>query len=705
MNRKERRLQAKAAKKSGKKTNHHGILGEQLAHQGQVEEAIDAFQKALQVDPKYADGHFNLGVLFRGQGKLDDAIESYKRAIAVKPKHFDAMYNLGNALKEKGMLDEAVTAFQQSLSIKPDFAEAHNNLGNALRELKRLEEAGVSYQNALSVNPDYIDAQNNLGITCSEMGKMDEAVAIYQKVLATNPNSAEVHNNLGNALRDLRQLDEAVVCFNRALDIKPGYVDALNNLGNALRDLGQLDQALGCYKRSIAINPDLAEAHNNLGNVQQDIGNLDDSLANYRRALDISPASADSHSNLLLAEQYRLVHNAETLFKLHSKWDEQHAQALRAHWPHHQNTAEPDRRLRIGFVSPDLGRHPVGYFAVRLFENLPKDEIETFVYSDCIADDLSERIRVSIDTWRDIRWQSDENLTAIILADEIDILIDLTGHSANNRLLVIARKPAPLQVAWAGYVGTTGLSAVDYLLSDKYSTTADDEPYYSEAILRMPDGWLCYDPPAYAPAVGTSPFRKNDGVTFGSFSNPAKINQDVVSVWAKILGGVKNSHLLIKYKGIDSSANSERLAALFEAEGIDGSRLTLEGPSPHAELFARYNDVDIALDPFPYSGGLTTYEALWMGVPVITVPGETFASRHSLSHLTTIGLPELVARDQEDYVKLAVGLANDGDRLEGLRAGLREKMEASPLCDGETFAQAFAAQMRDIWRQWCSSKL
>ncbi|MBC8267411.1 MAG: tetratricopeptide repeat protein [Rhodospirillaceae bacterium] len=702
MNRRERRLQAKAAKKTGKKTNHHGILGEQLAHQGRVEEAIEAFQKALQVDPKYADGHFNLGVLFRGQGKLDDAIESYKRAITVKPKHFDALYNLGNALKEKGMLEESVTAFRQAVSIKPDFAEAHNNLGNALRELKRLEEAGVSYQNALAVKPDYIDAQNNLGITCSEMGKLDEAVAIYQKVLAIKPNFAEVQNNLGNALRDLRQLDEAVTCFNRALDIKPGYVDALNNLGNVLRDLGQLDQAVASYKKSIAINPDLAEAHNNLGNVQQDLGNLDDTLASYKKALALSPTSADTHSNLLLAEQYRLGHNAETLYQLHIQWDEQHGKPLRPQWPQHQNTADPERRLRIGFVSPDLGRHPVGYFAARLFENLPKDEIETIVYSDGIDDDLSERNKVAVDFWRDVRWESDENLTTIIVADEIDILIDLTGHSANNRLLVFARKPAPLQVSWAGYVGTTGLSAIDYYLSDQYSTLPDDEQYYSESILRMPDGWLCYDPPAYAPKVGASPFMKNDGVTFGSFSNPAKINKDVVSVWARILDGVENAHLLIKYKGIDSSANTERLTTLFEAEGIDGSRLTLEGPSPHAELFARYNDVDIALDPFPYSGGLTTYEALWMGVPVITVPGETFASRHSFSHLSTIGLSELVADDQDDYVRLAVGLAKDAGRLEGLRAELREKMDSSPLCDGAKFAQAFSGHMRDIWRQWCS---
>lgn len=275
---------------------------------------------------------------------------------------------------------------------------------------------------------------------------------------------------------------------------------------------------------------------------------------------------------------------------------------------------------------------------------------------------------------------------------------------ARNRLLVFARKPAPLQVTWAGYVGTTGLSAIDYLVSDRYSTAADEEPYCREKVIRMPDGYVCYDPPDYAPKVGPLPSKRKDGITFCSFNNPAKINEDVVSVWARILGRVAGARLLIKYKGIDSIAYADRLAAMFKAKGVERSRLMLEGLSPHAELLARYNDVDIALDPFPYSGGLTTYEALWMGVPVITVPGETFASRHSQIHLTAAGLPELVARDYDDYVTVAVGLANDAARLGGLRAELRGKVSSSPACNGGKFAEGFAALMRDIWRNWCLSR-
>jgi protein O-GlcNAc transferase len=299
-----------------------------------------------------------------------------------------------------------------------------------------------------------------------------------------------------------------------------------------------------------------------------------------------------------------------------------------------------------------------------------------------------------------VRGLSDKALAAKILDDEIDILVDLTGHSAHNRLLVFARKPAPIQVTWAGYVGTTGLSAIDYLISDQYSTHADEEKFYSETVVRMPDGWLCYDPPGYAPEVGPLPFIENTYVTFASFSNPAKINEEVVDTWADILADVENSRLLIKYKSINSEHNSKRLIKLFEAKGVDRSRLTLEGQSPHVELLARYNDVDIALDPFPYSGGLTTYEALWMGVPVITTPGQTFASRHSFSHLSTIGLPELIAKDRNDYIRLAIELANDVGKIANLRAGLRNRMANSPICDVDRFAAGFTTVMQRIWRDW-----
>ena len=391
----------------------------------------------------------------------------------------------------------------------------------------------------------------------------------------------------------------------------------------------------------------------------------------------------------------------ESLFKLHRHWEETHAQRYYASWPSHDNVRDPKRRMRIGFVSPDLGHHPVGFFARPLLDNLPKNEIQSVVYSDRMGDEITTQIRATVDTWNDTRGLSDDILAQKILNDQIDILFDLSGHTGGNRLLLFARKPAPIQISWAGYVGTTGLSAIDYVLSDRYSTLENEERYYSETIIRMPDGWLCYAPPETAPDCGPPPFERNQYITFGSFNNITKINDDVISAWSKILAKTPKSRLLIKYTGVDSTQWKEYLEHTFAAEGIALSRLILEDGSPHDLLLSRYNDVDIALDPFPYSGGLTTYEALWMGVPVVTFPGQTFASRHSLSHLSTLGLSELAGNDETHYVNIAVALANDPDRLKEIKSGLRQKMAASPICDGKLFAQNFTTLMRQVWETWC----
>jgi len=676
MNRAEKRRQQKLAEKAARRPkpaqDQTQSLDLGLRHHaaGRLPEAETVYRQILQADPGHPIALQLLGVIAHQQGNNDLAVDLIGKAIAIKPDYADAYYNLGVALKELGNLDEAIASYRKALAIQPDYAATHNNLGVALNERGHIPEAIASYRKALAIKPAYAAAHNNLGNTLKELNNLDGAEASYRMALATEPAYAEAHNNLGNTLKEQGKLDEAVACFEEALVLKPAYADAHNNLGNAFKELGRLGDAVASCTKALAINPDYAVAH----------------------------------SNALLIEQYRRGHTARSLYQLHCRWDEQHGLPLRASWPVHLNTVDPERRLRIGFVSPDLGRHPVGYFVVGLLENLPKDEIETIVYCDCPEDDLTARIKAAADVWFDIRRYSDDKLAPMISADVIDILIDLSGHSANNRLLVFARKPAPLQVSWAGYVGTTGLSAIDYVISDSYSTPADEEQFYREKVIRMADGWLCYSPPDYAPAVAAAPFKDNGYVTFGSLSNPAKINTDVVAAWARILGGVAHSRLLLKYKGIDFKTNRERLTRLFEAHAIDRSRITFEGRTPHAEALARYNDIDIALDPFPYSGGLTTCEALWMGVPVITLAGETFASRHSLSHLSTIGLPELVAFAPDDYVRLAVALAHDGDRLDGLRANLRTKMAASPLCDGEKFGQGFAVLMRDIWRDWCSAK-
>ena len=671
---------------------------------GQKSKGIQYIEKALKIGGENKQFLNNLGQILRGDGQIEYACAVYERALKLAPEDADVLNNLGNAYSDLKNSDKAIECFNSVIKENPNHVLSLYNLGVVFTQTNSFASAIACLEKVKTLAPGHFEARNNLGLCYLGIREQEKARKEIMQAITIAPEYAEAHYNLGNVYKDLGNWDEALASYNKAISIKPDYAEAHNNLGNVYNDLGSWDEALASYNKAISIKPDYAGAYNNLGSVYKNLGNWVEALASYNKAISIKPDYALAHSSLLFSEQYRPGHSAKSLFELHCKWDERHGQNFRLDWPIHGNVPEPERKLRIGFVSPDLGRHPVGYFTVLLLENLSGHKIETICYSDRIGDDLTKRIKSAANVWRDTHNVFDEDLSQIITSDEIDILIDLSGHSANNRLLVFARKPAPVQVTWAGYVGTTGLSAMDYLVSDMYSTREEEEPYYREKIIRMPDGWLCYEPPDFAPNVGPLPSNRNGSITFCSFNNPAKINEEVVSVWARILDGVVNSRLLIKYKGIDSKACIERLTAMFEAKGINQTRLVLEGPSPHAELLGRYNDVDIALDPFPYSGGLTTYEALWMGVPVITVPGETFASRHSQSHLSTIGLPELVARNRDDYVKLAVELANDGDRLTSLRANLRETMASSPICDGENFAAGFATIMREIWRNWCLSK-
>jgi predicted O-linked N-acetylglucosamine transferase (SPINDLY family) len=388
------------------------------------------------------------------------------------------------------------------------------------------------------------------------------------------------------------------------------------------------------------------------------------------------------------------------LAEAHARYDRQHAAPLRGAIARHENVDARPGSLRLGFVSPDLGKHPVGYFLVQLLENIDRKQHATICYSDRIGkDDLTHRLQSAASQWRDVIGMSDQRLAEQIHADRIGVLFDMAGHTAHNRLLVFARKPAPIQVTWAGYVGTTGLKVMDYLLADRYEVPPGAERHYQERVLRMPEGYVCYDPPIDAPAVASLPALNRGEMTFGCFNNPAKITRQVIDIWARILRRLPGAQLVLKYKGWNDSGVARRFTEMFASQAIDPGRLEFLGNSPHHELLAEYNRIDLALDPFPYCGGLTTCEALWMGVPVLTCPGTTFAGRHSLSHLSNIGLTETIAGDMDEYVELAVSLAGDLPRLAALRASLRQRMAASPLCDGKRFANNFIAMLQDVWEK------
>jgi predicted O-linked N-acetylglucosamine transferase (SPINDLY family) len=640
-----------------------GIIAQQA---GQPAAAVDCIQRAVQFDPLTAAYHNNLGEAYRALGKLDEAVACYRRAIALNPRSVAAQNNLGVALQAQGQSDEAARCCRQALELEPDFAAGHYNLAIALQRQGNLDESQAHYRRALQLKPDFAAAWHNLGTVLGTLARHDEAAACYRRVLEIDPQDAEAGVNLANVLRDQARLDEALACCRRVLELRPELAAAHDSLGSVWKDRGQIEEALACYRRAVQLQPGLVKAH----------------------------------SNLLFSLHFRPGVTPAELAESHADYDRRHAAPLRSAWKPHDRGGDTDRPLRLGLVSPDFRRHPVGYFLIRVLEHLDPRQVHAICYCDRVVhDDLTARFQAAAGTWRESHLLRDEQLAGQIRADAVDVLFDLAGHTADNRLLVFARKPAPIQISWAGYVGTTGLTAMDYLLADRWQVPPEAEPYYREKVLRMPDGYVCYDPPADAPAPTPLPVLEHGQVTFGSFNNPAKISPPVVEVWSRIMRRVPRSRLVLKFRGWDVADVWRRLAGLFAAQGIDASRLEPRGWSSRGETLAEYRRVDLALDPFPYNGGLTTCEALWMGVPVMTCPGLTFAGRHALGHLSNVGLTETIASDLDQYVERTVALAHDLPRLAALRVGLREKVAASPLCDGKRFAANWMSMLQDLWEQ------
>jgi protein O-GlcNAc transferase len=683
---------------------HHGIAAA-LAALDRPDEAIAAYRRALVLDENSPETHNDLGVALKKQNRLNEAVASFRRALAIKPDYAEAHTNLGNALCEQGTLDEAIACHLRALERKPDFVEALCNLGRALMKRGQLPQAIDCYRRAEALAPQRADAPHSLAVALMAQGELEQAVAGYRRALDRDPEFADAHNGLGVALQGQGRSAEAIVCYQRALRLKPNMHEAHNNLGNLLRDDGQITAAMDCYHRALQLKPEMHEAHNNLGNACKDQGRLDEAVACYRRALEIKPDFADAHSNLLFALQYRPGVSLAELAAAHAEFDRQQvgpacragqeapaesedvkfAASSTSYSPFRQKGPTP---VRVGFVSPDLCQHPVGFFSIRTLENLDRGKAEIYCYSDRLGKDtITARFQAVAATWRDVFGWSDERLAAQIRNDRIDVLFDLAGHTARNRMLTFARKPAPVQATWIGYVGTTGLRAMDYLLADRYVVPEEAERYYTEKVLRLPECYVCYDPPDDAPPVGPLPAARRGHVTFGSCNNPAKLNEPVFAAWAEILRRVEGSRLFLKYRGLTDPGFRVRCADHFAAQGISTERLIIEDWSAKAKLLAAHNRVDIALDPFPFSGGLTTCNALWMGLPVVTWPDETFASRHSLSFLSNIGATETIARTREDYIAIAAGLAADLPRLAALRESLRPRMACSPLCDGKRFAR------------------
>ena len=672
-------------------------------HLGHWDESILAYQDYLAIVPNDDRTRTNFANLLKQRGRLDDAIRCYREILARQPDFPAALVNLGAALLEQGHYPDAARVLEEAIRIDPAIPESHNNLGLVLDRSGALEQAREKFLRALELNPDYVDAQINLGNLLAQTGQLDDAICWLHRAIELAPRSAKAHNNLGAAYKTSGQIDQAVACFRSAIEFDPFDAGAHSNLSATLRILGHLDEAEIHARRSIEIDSNMAEAFNHLGNALKDQGKLDEAIDCYRKAVELQPDYANAHSNLIYTRIFCPGYDNARIFEDHRLWNEKHALPLAVANQTYANSFRTGRPLRIGYVSPDFRNHVIGRSLLPLFQEQDRQEFDIYCYADVTQpDDLTSRFQSLAGFWRPIQGLSDERVSQMIRDDQIDILVDLTLHLAQNRLLVFARKPAPVQVTFAGYPGTTGLTTIDYRFTDPYlDPPGSDDRYYSEKSFRLLDSFWCFEPLDHDTSVSGLPADRNRYVTFGCLNNFCKLNSPALKLWGRILNAVAGSRLIVL-----SGEGSHRVGTLrqLEDEGVSPDRVEFVPYQPRSQYLRHYHSIDIGLDTFPYNGHMTSLDAFWMGVPVVTLAGSTVAGRAGLCQLMNLGLPDLVAHSAEDYVAIAKSLAEDLPRLATLRAGLRQRMRESPLMDHPRFARGIESAYRQMWKTWCESK-
>jgi protein O-GlcNAc transferase len=690
-------------------------MGTRLKASGDAAGAQTYYEEAVRADPSLFAPRYNLGTLYLEAGDLLWAREHMEQAHMLDPQSADTMSNLGAIHQTQGNLEIAVQWYKAAVAINP-MGPAVQNLSNALVTLgQQLRPQGhklaiKKYQEALTHWHGNAMAYFNLGLTYASLNKNEKALINYQLAAHFNPRFAEAHNNMGVIHKQLGNVQRAIDCYHLALQCNPNFAQALNNAGMACTAIGRLQEALGYLTRCVAVAPNYSDAYNNLGWLFWDQGDLAQALHMYEKCVELAPSSDKPAQNRLLALNYLPDADAGLIYQAHALWAERHCRETGAAISEWSVARTAQRRLKIAYMSPDLFHHSVSFFAHALLEHRNRELFDLHIYSNGTREDEKTAIfkqLVGPDRWFSIVGKSASEAAEMIRNDQIDILIDLAGHTANNRLDVTAMKPAPVVMTYIGYNNTTGLGAVDYRITDAVVDPVDTRQQHSEELVRLPGCFLCYTPPTKIPDVGPLPAARNGTVTFGSFSCLAKVHPGVVALWSKVLRAVPGSKLVIKAKGFYSPEVQLRISSMFERHGIAANRLRLvsltNGPFEHLNM---YNEVDIALDTFPYANTTTTCETLLMGVPVVTLAGKTHGSRVGVTLLHQVGLDDLVAEDQDAFVRNATALANDLGRLAVIRAQLRPSLLGSPMCDGPGFMrEKFEPMLLEKWRLLCEGRL
>ncbi|MBR8064679.1 tetratricopeptide repeat protein [Burkholderia ambifaria] len=674
-------------------------LGNVLQDLGELDAAAASYGKAIAFHPVYAEAHSNLGNVLRAQERHADAIAHYRRAIELNPALRVAHRGLAIALRATDDFDGALEHARAGL--EPDDAEGHCTLGRSLRSMNDFDGAARLFERACEIDPGYAPAWCRLGELRCQQGEYEESLRLCRHAIELDPELADAYNFLGLAYHNLDRMAASELSHRHAIDLNPDDADAHHNLAAALFRLDKLDEAMSEYRIAQELGVDPVKIQLTLGDILWAKRDFAGAVAAFREAVEHDPHRA--YARLLFNMSSSPAFAPEEWIVDAQRYGDYLARDARllSHDREQRARQARGRPLRVGFVSGDLRQHPVGIFLESVLAHLDRTRIEPHAYvTFVVEDDVTARLKSGFASWKKLTCLNRDQAARMIHDDGIDVLVDLAGHTNWSGLPVFAHRPAPVQASWLGFFATTGCRAIDYFIGDPHTLPADEAHHFVEQPWHLPDSYLCFTPPAYDVAVGPLPMATNGGVTFGCFGKLTKISDDVIALWSRLLHALPDARLMLKAHELGASDLNRATLERFARHGIGSHQLILEGGSPRAEYFNAYNRIDIALSPFPYPGGTTTAEALWMGVPVIGMKGGRFVTHICESLLHAAGMGDWIAADEDAYLAKAIAFARDRDALAALRATLRERTLASPLCDAARFARNLEDAFHGMWARY-----